>query len=42
MLSGHHQLFEKRRALVEAWPRYCDGAEVVSFAIEVRSASLSG
>ena len=31
-------LFEKRRALAEAWERYCDGgAEVVSFSVEVRS-----
>ena len=31
-------LFAKRRALADAWARYCEGAEVVSFPVEVRSA----
>ena len=31
-------LFAKRRALADAWARHCDGAEVVSFPVEVRSA----
>jgi integrase len=31
-------LFQKRRALAEAWARYCDDAEVVSFPVEARSA----
>jgi hypothetical protein len=30
-------LFEKRRALADAWARYCDGGEVIGFPVEVAS-----
>ena len=35
-------LFAKRRALADAWARYCDGAEVIDFPAEVRCVGNAG
>src|SRR5262249_51169550 len=35
-------LFDRRRALAEAWAGYCAGGEVIDFPVAVRSEPLSG